>query len=375
MVGGTVVLPTTAELEAATIAGRTHFGTPGVSVDNAMHHEAMSFLNGEDRIVRISVTPLKFDRAAFKLVSATNEEPEVWHTHMTGTLRKSETPSTSGFSTMQVQPRCHQARPVTDLYDSLNKLGLQYGPSFRGIRELYVGQHEVLTKVQLPDGLADAQYVMHPAFLDACLHAYPLVLNGAEKIRSDRHSSYLPISLAEFRCYQDGIDKAWVHTTLRSVEKDDTQVVDIRIYDMAERPVAELEGLAVRLLPLDKVVPTRAGTDDVFYRASWQKSPRVAASAQDCAPASWVIFADGKGVGAALANRLEAAGHHCHLVHRNDAFNHLGSRKWTVNERQPDDFRRLLEEFATSETLPCEGVVYMWGLDAPTIEGLTLTSL
>ena len=374
-VAGTVVLPTTAELEAATIVGRIHFGTPCVSFDDAMHHEAMSFLNGEDRIVRISVTPLKFDRAAFKLVSATNEEPDVWHTHMTGTLRKSDMPFTSAFSTKQIQDRCHQAWPVTDLYDSLNKLGLEYGPSFRGIRELYVGQHEVLTKVQLPDGLAHAQYVMHPAFLDACLHAYPLVLNGAEKIRSNGRSSYLPISLAEFRCYQDGIDKAWVHTTLRSVEKDDTQVVDIRIYDMAGRPVAELEGLAVRPLPLDRVVPTRAGTDDVFYRAAWQKSFRVASSAQDCAPASWMIFADEKGVGAALANRFEAAGHHCHFVHRNDAFTHPGSRKWTVNERRPDDFRRLLEEFAASETLPCEGVVYMWGLDAPTVEGLTLTSL
>ena len=89
-VAGTVVLPTTAELEAATIVGRMHFGTPRVSFDNAMHHEAMSFANGEDRIVRLSVTPLKSDRASFKLISADTEDSEVWHTHMTGTLRKSE---------------------------------------------------------------------------------------------------------------------------------------------------------------------------------------------------------------------------------------------------------------------------------------------
>jgi acyl transferase domain-containing protein/surfactin synthase thioesterase subunit/acyl carrier protein len=374
-VAGTVVLPTSAELEAATIVGRMHFGTPRVSFEDAMHHEAMSFLNGEDRMVRILVTPLKSDRAAFKLVSATNEEPGVWHTHMTGTLRKSEMPSSSAFSTKQVQARCQQTLPVADLYDSLNELGLEYGPSFRGIRELYVGQHEVLTKVQLPDGWADAQYVMHPAFLDACLHAYPLVLNGAEKTRSDRHSSYLPISLAEFRCYQDGIDKAWVHTTLRSVEKDDTQVVDIRIYDLAERQVAELEGLAVRMLPLDKLVPTRGAADDVFYRVAWRKSVRSAVDQKDRAPASWLIFADAKGVGAALASRLEAGGHHSHLVYRGDEFAQRKPRKWTANEQQPRDFRPLLEQFTVSETLPCEGVVYLWGLDAPTVEGLTPTSL
>lgn len=373
---GTVVLPTTAELEAATVVGRMHFGTPRVSFDNAMHHQAMSFTNGEDRTVRVLVTPLKSDRASFRLVSAATEDSEVWHTHMTGTLRKSDVPSGSTFSTKDVQARCQQTLTVADLYDRLDKLGLEYGPSFRGIRELYLGQHEALTKVRLPDGLANTQYVMHPAFLDACLHAYPLVLDGEENAKSDRRNSYLPISLAGFRCYQDGIEEAWVHTRLRSVEKDDTQVIDIRIFDAAQQPVAELEGLTVRLLPLDSVQLPQAGTDDLFYRVAWRKSVRRAANSEkDRAPASWMIFADAKGVGVALASRLEAAGHHCHLVYRGDAFAQQGVRKWTVNERQPHDFRRLLEQFAASETLPCDGVVYLWGLDAPSLDGSTFARL
>jgi acyl transferase domain-containing protein/surfactin synthase thioesterase subunit/aryl carrier-like protein len=373
---GTIVLPTTAELEAATVVGRTHFGTPCVSFDDAMHHKAMSFTNGEDRIVRVSITPLNSDRASFRLVSAASEESEVWHTHMTGTLRKSEAPSALTFSASQVRARCRQTLPVADLYDALAEFGLEYGPSFRGVQELYCGQHEALTKVRLPNGLTDTQYVMHPAFLDACLHAYPLVLDGAEEAKSDGGNSYLPVSLAGFRCYQDGIDEAWVHTRLRSVEKDDTQVIDIRVYDVAERPVAELEGLVVRLLPFEKVQPPGAGMDDMFYRAVWRKSIRAAANSErEHAPASWIIFADTKGVGAGLATRLEDMGHHCHLVHRDDAFAQRGTRKWAVNERQPHEFRRLLEEFAASETLPCHGVVYLWGLDSPSIEGLTLQKL
>ena len=372
---GTMVLPTTAELEAATIVGRMHFGTPGVSFDDAMHHEAMSFTNGEDRIVRVMVSPLKSDRASFKLVSAGAEDSEVWHTHMTGSLRRSDVPCASAFSTKEVLARCRETWPAADLYDSLDKLGLEYGPSFRGIRELYVGQHEALTKVQLPDGLANKQYAMHPAFLDACLHAYPLVLDGVSKVRSARGESYLPVSLAGFRCYQDGIDKAWVHIKLRNVERDNTQVVDIRVYDMLERPVAELEGLAVRLLPLGKVVPTRTAADDVFYRVAWRKSVRSTVDQAHPAPASWLIFADARGVGAALASRLEGAGHHCHLVYRDNALTQREPRKWTANERQPRDFRRLLEQLAASEPLPCAGVVYLWGLDAPCVESLTLASL
>jgi acyl transferase domain-containing protein/surfactin synthase thioesterase subunit/acyl carrier protein len=369
---GSIVLPTTFELEAATVLGRLHFATSQVSFDDAMHHKAMSFFNGEDRTVRMVVTPLNSDRAGFKLVSADSEDATVWHTHMTGTLRKSQPPSGPAFSVNEVRGRCPQELSVADFYERLARTGLEYGPSFRGIRELHVGQHEALTKVRLPDGLADTQFVMHPAFLDACLHAYPLVLNG-ESAGSGRRKAYLPVSLEGFRCYQDGVDKAWVHTSLRHAEGD-TQIVDIRVYDEAERPIADLEGLTVRLLPLAKVQSSR--TDNLFYRAAWRKS--VGDSGHDPKPrasASWMIFADAKGVGLALAHKLEASGHHCHLIYRDDAFARRGQRTWTINERQPDDFRQLVEQFTGAETLGCDGVVYLWGLDAPPIENLTLAGL
>jgi acyl transferase domain-containing protein/surfactin synthase thioesterase subunit/acyl carrier protein len=369
----TVVLPTTAELEAATVAGRLHFGTPRISFDDAMHHQAMPFAKGEDRFVRVLLDPLKSDRASFRLVSATAEDAEVWQTHMTGTLRTSEAPSWPEFSANQVRCRCQRHLPIAEFYERLGGLGLNYGPDFRGVQEVYLGQHEVLTKVQLPDGLAQPQYVLHPAFLDACLHAYPLVLQSAKR---DGRSAYLPVSLKAYRCYQDGIDHAWVHTKLRRVERDDTQVVDIRIYDLAERPVAELEGLTLRLLPLAKVERPHSGTDDVFYRASWRRSTKRAVSRGfDGAPASWMIFADAKGIGVALAGRLEASGHHCHLVYRDDACVRRGTRTWTVNERRPHDFRRLLEQFTANEALPCAGVLYLWGLDTPAIAAITLEDL
>ena len=69
-VAGNIVLPTTAQLEIATVVGRAQFGSAQVSFERAMHHQAMSFANGEDRTVKILITPQKSDRASFKLVSA-----------------------------------------------------------------------------------------------------------------------------------------------------------------------------------------------------------------------------------------------------------------------------------------------------------------
>ena len=120
---GTVVLPTAAELEVATVVGRMHLGTPQVSFDHALHHQAMPFADGEDRIVRVMLTPLSSDRASFRLVSAATDDPEVWHTHMTGTLRKAPVPSWSTFSMKQVRARCQQTLSVDDLYELAGKVG------------------------------------------------------------------------------------------------------------------------------------------------------------------------------------------------------------------------------------------------------------
>ncbi|HEX5211505.1 MAG TPA: SDR family NAD(P)-dependent oxidoreductase [Pseudolabrys sp.] len=358
---GTIVLPTAAELEAATAAGRIHFGSPRVRFENAMHHQAMSFANGEDRMVRVVVTPQNSDRAAFELVSADTREPNRWHTHMTGTLRKSEAPAASAFSAKKVRARCSQTVPAAEIYRRLDELGLEYGPSFRGVRELHLGRREALAKVQLADGLTNTKFTLHPAFLDACLHSYPFVI-GAAASTNDRQSTYLPVSLEGFRCYQDGSDKAWAHISLRDAEKDDAQILDIRVYDDAEQPVADLDGLMVRRLPFAKVISRPARADGLFYRAVWRKSaPEAARLRKDRPPASWLIFADAKGAGAALAERLGYAGHHCQLVYRNAESVH--------------DFRGLLEDFVADAPLPCEGVIYLWGLDAPPIRDLSFAGL
>src|SRR6185436_13726757 len=133
----------------------------------------------------------KSDRASFTLVSAAHEAAEVWHTHMTGTLRKADATQPPTLAKSEILGRCRKALSVADLYGWLHELGLEYGRSFRGIRELHVGQNEALARVRLPDGLADPQYATHPAFLDACLHAYPVVLDGLQKTNGSGRYCYL----------------------------------------------------------------------------------------------------------------------------------------------------------------------------------------
>ena len=53
------------------------------------------------------------------------------------------------------------------MYEALAGTGLEYGPSFRGLRAAWLGDGEVFAEVVLPEGVSPAGFGLHPALLDA----------------------------------------------------------------------------------------------------------------------------------------------------------------------------------------------------------------
>ncbi|HXD44446.1 MAG TPA: SDR family NAD(P)-dependent oxidoreductase [Pseudolabrys sp.] len=367
---GQVYLPTTVELEALSAIGRRLLGAE-VALEQAMHHQAMTIDAGDDRLVRVTVMPMKSDRFGVRLASRTAGAPGPWTDHMTGTLRRQPAARGEGFDPQEVLKRCPLALPRAEAYARLGKLGLEYGPRFRGIDELHIGAGEVLARVRLQDGVGDDGYAIHPAFLDACLHTYPFAIEDAE--RTDG-ACWLPVSLERFSCEATGTHDAWVHARLRPRGDGAAQIVDIRICDAAGDRVAEMQGLKLRLLHLGKRAPPAAGEDDVFYTVTWRQRAKARPAAQ-AEPGAWVLFADKIGIAAALAQRLAAHGASCHLVRGGEAFHQHDCRTWTIDTRQAEDHRAVLQQIASDERLPVRGVVDLRALDAPTAEDLTPEAL
>jgi polyketide synthase 12 len=71
---------------------------------------------------------------------------------------------------------------VGDGYERLAERGYQYGPAFRGLTAMWRRGDELFAEVTLPTdaGVAPAGFGVHPAMLDAALHAVVLASDGAE---------------------------------------------------------------------------------------------------------------------------------------------------------------------------------------------------
>jgi acyl transferase domain-containing protein/surfactin synthase thioesterase subunit len=261
---GMPVLPTTAGLTALRDAARQYFGSDAVEIANLQYREAMVLPESGERIVQSILTPLDDSAAEFRFASIGTNGADTWRTHMVGVARKEDPTQRSQAVPLQfdhVRKRCPSSILIDRYYETLRALGLEYGPSFRAIELLQRGNGEVLTQVRLPSHLfLEGQSGLHPAFLDACLHLYPALLNADDDFTDAAKGpqrTYLPVSVERFRCAGVHAREAWVHGVRRQSGNGDPGIitVDIAIYQDDGRFAAAIEGLSLKSLPPEALKP------------------------------------------------------------------------------------------------------------------------
>ncbi|MDN3360184.1 SDR family NAD(P)-dependent oxidoreductase, partial [Actinomadura sp. DC4] len=172
-----------------------------------------------------------------------------WTRHATGVLDRRE--AAAGPEPGVWPPAGARALDVAGLYDDLAARGYAYGPAFQGLRAAWRAGDEVFTEVALAAGQeADAgTYGMHPALLDAAIHA--VFLTGAPG--DDR--LLLPFSWSGVRLHAAGGTELRVRVVPAGRES-----VAITAWDATGAPVISVAALTMQAVPAGRFtdVPGRA---------------------------------------------------------------------------------------------------------------------
>ena len=258
-VAGTVLLPGTAFVEMAVQAGNA----AGCGRIAELALEAPLVLAAD--VVRVQVVVDGPDASGGRDVRVYARPGEAggdaaWTRHASGRLVPDVPPAAGLAEEFMIWPPPGAAPlPLEGWYDVLAAGGYGYGPSFRGLRAAWRRGDEVFAEVALPgdSGTSAGSFGIHPALLDAALHAAGLAGTGADEV-----GVRLPFAWTGVSVYSVGPAVLRVRLLRPSGGLSLTGV------DGAGRPAVSVESLVSR-----PVTMPAAGPPDDLFAVEWVAGP------------------------------------------------------------------------------------------------------
>src|SRR4029077_10621532 len=106
------------------------------------------------------------------------------------------------------------------IYQLMHQLGLQLGPSFQWIQQIWRREGEALACLRSPRSPEEADpYVLHPGLLDSCFQTLGATF-ASQKLEQ---SAYIPISIERLVVHRRPSGRLWNHARLRPTVSPDGQ--------------------------------------------------------------------------------------------------------------------------------------------------------
>ncbi|MEU3731013.1 type I polyketide synthase [Streptomyces sp. NPDC033538] len=290
---GRVVVPGTALLELALVAaGEGHriaeltFGRPLVLPDDTAVR------------LRVRLGAEEADGSRPVTVHSAPLAPGAdWTAHATGRTEPAAPPEDEPFTALAGAwpPPGAEPVPLDEEHARFAAAGIGYGPAFQGLTAAWRLGDTVYADAVLPAAqAADAsRYGLHPALLDAALHAVTAT-------RPDAHG-LVPFAWTGTDLHAHGADALRVRIT-----PDGPDAVTVTAADPTGRPVLTARRLALREMAADRVI-TEADTAPVpLLRPTWTPLPALPTGHQSPDnPGTWCLLGEHD---PGLAEALTAAG-------------------------------------------------------------------
>ncbi|RRQ77931.1 type I polyketide synthase, partial [Streptomyces griseofuscus] len=263
MVMGRVLLPGTALVELAVRAG----DEAGCAQVEDLTLEAPLIVPDHGGVaVQVWVGPEEESgRRALSVHSRSDDAPAdaPWVRHAVGYLTDELPDPPHGVDLGAWPPASAEPVDLSGFYEGLDGLGLSYGPAFRGLRSVWRAGDGVLAEVALPEDMEAHAFAVHPALLDAALHAI-----GAGGLVPVTDGPLLPFAWSEV-----GVRATGAAALRVKVSRTGTDAVSLIVADASGGLVATVGSLSLR--PVSREQLLAAGdfggrADDSLFGLAWQ---------------------------------------------------------------------------------------------------------
>ncbi|MGW3074086.1 SDR family NAD(P)-dependent oxidoreductase [Kitasatospora sp. NPDC001132] len=272
---GTVLLPGTALVDLAIRAG----DLLGLPVLEELTLQAPLLLP-ESTAVQLQVVAGRGGAVQIFSRPAGSEEAG-WTVNATGLLAERGTARPEPFT--QWPPAGATEVDVTGLYERMRAEGYEYGPIFQGVKAAWRRGEEVFTELELPAAERPdaARFGLHPALLDAALHATALLDEEGEEAPAEG-KVLLPFAWNGVELHTGGASVARVRLT-----RQDGDGIRIELADGAGTPLASVSSFVTRPVAAGQLGPQQ---DSLF---TVELTPRPELTAQGVGNRQFAVLGTG----------------------------------------------------------------------------------
>lgn len=240
-VGGAIVFPGAAYAEMALAAAREWLGGERLAFEE-MDIVAPMVFDGEH--ARTLYLVLDARDGGFQIKSRQRLSGDEWTLHAVGRVLEAGTRMAS--SHIQFVPAATGEVDGETHYRLAAMLGLEYGPTFRGLHEAVFADSFLDAKLEWPANLTGEGYLIHPALLDVCFQS--LIDFFRSDIEAGQGLALLPVKTGRLERYQSGaVSRFRVHLFRRSAR---SVLADFELFDTEGNLLASVSRCRFRAAPL-----------------------------------------------------------------------------------------------------------------------------
>ncbi|HRX61315.1 MAG TPA: type I polyketide synthase [Candidatus Competibacter sp.] len=367
-----VLFPAAGYLEQAAAAIKIATAGSHFALEHIAFHKALFLPQDEDPRVQIT---LDARLGSFSITSLSRRESENATVHAEGRFRQLQPPGLSPrVSIERLRERFRVACSKESCYAELAGMGFEYGPRFRGISEVALGDFESLARLEAPADVAvsDPEWVFHPVMLDAAFQA--LIAIELTKPAAEGREVRLPVGIHRITFLNPASSPMWAHARIVARTDQDT-IGDIAIYDAQGRLAANIERFRARSVARSAPGANPKGIESWLYQMDWEEQALAKPDVADVIRETCLIFAPSTPEGTLLKARLEARGCEAILVRAGRHFEwNAQETTATLEASRKSDYLALFEALDNAGKKPTR-VIHLWSLDLSASDALTVESL
>lgn len=311
---------------------------------------------------------------SFSIHSYSVQDKSQHKLHATGKIEPLRLQNYKNIDVDNIKKRSEQHLEANAIYAELNARGLQYGPYFQGIEQLWRKDGEVLAHIVANDALdlPAENYQLHPTLLDACFQS---LISTLPEDSDFSKQVYIPVNIRQLRHYQKVGNRFYCYGTLSHISAESI-TGNIILCDEYGNIFAEICGLrcqALRALHQKTI----ADADSWTYQPRWNALEKLSSDEvtkhDDEHTKHYVLFLNDDQFSKTLLKVFYVQSHHhVTVVYPGHRFEVLGDNAFSIDGTNKAHLTQLFEEYINHMSSFPTQIIYAWSMVQDALDPISL---